>query len=112
MMSLNQTTALLGIGLAAVIIVLMRRDHLHASHGVFWIVAAAAAALFGAWPGLIDHVATVIGINYPPTLLLLGAVSALLLKCLQSDIELTRIERQLRRLNQRLALYEANQDDR
>lgn len=111
MISLNFTTALLGSGLALVIVVLLRRDHLQASHAVFWIAAAAAAALLGAWPGLIDRIAAFSGISYPPALLLVGAVCVLLLKCLQSDIELTRTERQLRRLNQRLALYEADRED-
>lgn len=111
MMSLNLTTALLGLGLAVVILVLVRRDHLRLNLGLFWIGAAVAAALFGAWPGLIDHVAMALGIAYPPALLLLCAIIVLVIKSLQSDIELTRTERQLRRVNQRLALYEADRDD-
>lgn len=105
--ALNFTTTVLGIGLAAVILILVRRDHLHLRHGLFWIVVAALAALLGSWPALIDRLAVVAGISYPPALLLLVAVIVLLIKVLQSDIEITRIERQLRRLNQRLALYEA-----
>lgn len=105
--ALNFTTTLLGIGLAAVILILVRRDHLHLRQGLFWIVVAALAALLGAWPALIDRLAMIAGISYPPALLLLVAVIVLLVKALQSDIEITRIERQLRRLNQRLALHEA-----
>lgn len=110
MNSLNLTTTFLGLGLAVVILMLMRRDHLQARHGVFWVLVAAIAALLGAWPGLIDRLASLVGIAYPPALLLLGAVIVLLIKCLQSDIELTRNERLLRRLNQRLALYEADKN--
>lgn len=111
MISLNQTTALLGVGLAVAIVMLMRRDHLQARHGLFWMIVAAAAAVLGAWPGLIDRLAASIGISYAPALLLLGAVIVLLVKSLQSDIELTRIERQLRRLNQRLALTESENSE-
>lgn len=110
-MFLNLTTALLGVSLAVAILVLVRQDHLRLNLGLFWIGAAAAAALFGAWPGFIDRVAVVLGIGYPPALLLLCAVIVLFVKSLQSDIELTRIERQLRRVNQRLALYEADRDE-
>lgn len=107
MMSLNLTTTLLGIGLAAVILLLVRRDHLHLSHGVSWIVVAAAAALLGAWPALLDRVAAVAGISYSPSLLLLVGVIVLLIKSLLADIANTRLERQVRRLNQRIAMFEA-----
>ncbi|WP_041645746.1 DUF2304 domain-containing protein [Aromatoleum aromaticum] len=110
MTTLNLTTTLLGIGLASVILILVRRDHLHLRHGAFWLTIAAIAALLGTWPALIDRLAVVVGISYPPALLLLVAVIVLLIKALLSDIEKTRIERQIRRLNQRLALYEAERE--
>lgn len=112
MILLNLTTLLLGLGLATAIFFLIRLDHLRLGHGAFWLLVAAAAAVLGAWPGLIDRLAALIGISYPPALLLLAAVMVLFIKSLQSDIELTRAERRLRRLNQRLALYEAERGER
>jgi hypothetical protein len=106
MTSLDITTALLGLGLAAAIMWLLRRDHLHLSHGLFWLVVAVVAAALGLWPGLIDKAAALTGIVYPPALLLLVSVVMLLLKILHTDILNTRIERQVKRLNQRLAMYE------
>ena len=64
--------------------------------------------LSGAWPGLIDKLAVLVGISYPPALLLLLASIVLLVKSLHSDMVNTRIERDVRRLNQRLALLEAD----
>lgn len=106
MPSLQITTTLLGIGLSAVILYLLRRDHLHLAHGLFWIFVAGAAAVLGLWPGLIDLLAGMAGISYPPALLLLVAVIVLLVKSLHGDIVNTRIERHVRRLNQRVALFE------
>lgn len=106
MSSLHITTALLGLGLAVAIMWLLRRDHLHVVHGVFWLVVAALAALLGIWPGLIDKLALLAGISYPPALLFLAAAMVLLVKALHSDILNTRVEREVRRLNQRLALLE------
>jgi len=105
--SLETTTTLLGVGLAVVILYLVRRDHLYLLHGLFWVVVAVFAAVLGAWPGLIDGLAKVAGISYPPALLLLLAVVLLLIKALHADMVNTRIERDVRRLNQRLALLEA-----
>ncbi len=108
MSSLHLTTALLGLGLAMVILWLLRRDHLHLMHGLFWLVVAAFAAVLGVWPGLIDQLARVAGIFYPPALLFLAAAIILLIKVLHADILNTRLQREVRRLNQRLALLECN----
>ncbi len=106
MNSLYITTSLLGVGLAAAIVFLLRRDHLHLSHGIFWLGVAFLAAIFGVWPSTIDYLASVVGISYPPALFFLATVILLLIKALHADILNTRIERQVRRLNQRLAMYE------
>jgi hypothetical protein len=110
MASLQITTALLGIGLAVLILYLIRRDHLYLMHGLFWVVVAAAAAALGAWPGLIDRLASWTGFSYPPALLLLLACMVLIIKALHADMVNTRIERDVRRMNQRLALLEADLD--
>ena len=110
MASLQLTTALMGIGLAMLILYLVRRDHLYVMHGLFWVLVAGAAAVFGAWPGLIDRLAALLGISYSPALLLLVACIVLLIKSLHGDMVNTRIERDVRRLNQRLALLQADQE--
>ena len=108
MAPLQLTTTLLGLALAAVILFLVRRDRLYLMHGLFWAIVAGAVAVLGAWPGMIDHLARIAGISYPPALLLLLASALLLVKALHSDMVNTRIERDVRRLNQRLALLEAD----
>ncbi|EPD43554.1 hypothetical protein HMPREF9701_00578 [Delftia acidovorans CCUG 274B] len=98
----------MGIGLAALILYLIRRDHLYLMHGLFWVVVAVAAVVLGVWPGLVDRIAAVLGISYPPAILLLLACVVLFLKALHADMMNTRIERDVRRLNQRLAMLEAD----
>lgn len=107
MANLQITTSLLGLGLAVLILHLLRRDHIYILHGLFWIVIAALAALLGLWPGLIDRAASWVGISYPPAALLLGSVVVLFVKSLYADITHTQLERQVRRLNQRIALLDA-----
>jgi hypothetical protein len=109
MASLQLTTTLLGVGLSAAILFLLRRDRLHPVYGLFWLVAAAVAAILGLWPGSIDFMARLAGISYSPALLLLAAVIVLLIKSLHADIVNTRIERDVRRLNQRIAIFELEQ---
>ena len=108
MAPLQLTTTLLGLALAAVILLLVRRDRLYLMHGLFWAIVAGAVAVLGAWPGLIDRLARWTGFGYPAALLLLLAWVVLLIKALHADMVNTRIERDVRRLNQRLALLEAD----
>jgi hypothetical protein len=107
MATLNLTTGLMGLALAAIILLLLRRDHLYVMHGLFWVVVATAAAVLGLWPGLIDRLANFTGIFYPPALLLLAGLIVLFVKALHADIQNTRLQREVRRLNQRIAMLEA-----
>lgn len=106
MTALQLTTTLLGIGLALIIIWWTRRDALYLGHGVFWMMVAMAAIVLGAGPKLFDAIGYRFGVSYPPALLLLLAVLVLMIKALHSDLVNTRIRRNLRRLNQNLALQE------
>jgi len=107
MKSYHLTVIVMGLVLAIGILYLVRRDHLYIRQGLFWILIAAASLLFGLWPYVIDTLGSALGIAYPPALLFLVAIVVLVFKALFGDIELTRVRRDLRRLNQRIALLEA-----
>ena len=97
---------IMGIGLAVGILYLVRRDHIYIRQGLFWIFIAFFSLVFGVWPSLIDTLGGVLDIAYPPTLLLLVAIIVLILKALLGDIALTKVRRDVRRLNQRMALLD------
>ena len=107
MKSYHLTVIVMGVLLTTGILYLVRRDHLYIRQGLFWILIAAASLLFGLWPYLIDTLGSALGIAYPPALLFLVAIVVLVFKALFGDIELTRVRRDMRRLNQRIALLEA-----
>ena len=100
----HMITGILGVGLAFTIFYLIRRDHLYLGDGLFWITVAIAALIFGFSPTLIDKLARVVGIAYPPTLLLIVAIAALLIKVLHADILSARMRRDIRRLNQKISM--------
>ena len=62
--------------------------------------------VFAVFPYLIDSIGVAFGVAYPPTLLLLVAIIALVVKALLGDIALTKVHRDVRRLNQRMALFD------
>jgi hypothetical protein len=109
------TVLVVGFGLAYAILHLVRRDHLYIRQGLFWILIATLSLGLAIWPTLIDMLGGALGIAYPPTLLFLVAIVVLVVKALLADITSTRLKRDIRRLNQRLAMLEAErplrQDD-
>lgn len=107
MNELQTTTTILGAGLALMIIHLLRRDHLYLRDALFWVAVALFSLLFGLWPQLMDKIAAIAGVAYSPTLFLLISVLVLVLRALMSDLAMTSLRRDLRRLNQRIAIIDA-----
>jgi hypothetical protein len=105
-MNAQITAALIGLALAGSILYLVRRDHLHGPYALWWLIVAAATLVMGFVPRTIDWLAHVTGIAYPPVLPIIIGLSLILLRLLQLDIERSRQERQIRRLNQKLAILE------
>jgi hypothetical protein len=111
MKSYHLAVLVMGVGLALAILYLLRRDHIYIRQAAFWIAVAVTTLTFTLWPGLIDTLGHILGIAYPPTLLFLVATIVLVVKALLGDIALTQLRRDLRRLNQRIALLEVERDE-
>lgn len=100
------TSAILGVGLTAAILFLVRRDHLHGPYAVWWFAVAAATFVLGVFPGVVVWLGHVTGIGYAPVLPIIVALSLVLIRLLKLDIDRSRQERRLRRLTQKLAILE------
>ncbi|QJR16535.1 DUF2304 domain-containing protein [Usitatibacter palustris] len=111
MSSFHIPVLFVGLVLALGILYLLRRDHLYIRQGVFWIAIALLSLVFGFAPYLIDVLGGLFGIAYPPTLLFLVAIIVLIVKALFADIALTKMRRDMRRINQRMALLESGHQD-
>ncbi len=101
-------TGSIGIVIAVLIIGLIRKDRLHVHHGLGWMLVALIFAMLGVFPGIIDQLAHVLGIGYPPILAMTLGIAALTIKILMMDIERSRLEMRNQRLIQRVAMLEAD----
>ena len=101
-------TGVIGIVTAIIIVILVRRDHLHVRYGLWWMSAALVFSLLGLFPALFDNLARYLGIAYPPILALTVGAVILVLKILVMDIERSRNAIRLQRLTQRIALLESD----
>ncbi len=105
-MTVAVTAAVLGIAIAGSILWLVRRDRLHGSHALWWLAVASGALLVGFFPKTVDRIGGLFGVHYPPMLVVLLVLAAVLLKLLQIDIDISRRERRMRRMIQKMAILE------
>ena len=99
-------TGLMGLVVATLILLLIRRDRLHVSYGALWILVALGFALLGFVPGVLDRIAIVLGIGYPPVLGLSLGIILLVIKILIMDIDHSHARMRQQRLAQRLSFLE------
>lgn len=102
----NIVILVIGALLSISIFYLVRKDKMHGPFATWWLMVALATIILSAFPSWVDNVALKIGIVYPPTLILVLAVGLMLIKMLTMDMALTRKERKIRRLTQRMAIIE------
>ena len=103
---LKSVLAGLGIVFGLGMLYLVRRDRLHGSYGVWWIIIALSVVTFGLWPNLIDWIGARMGVGYPPILLVVVTLLLVLGKQLLGDLDRTRQLRKIRYLAQRMAILE------
>lgn len=105
-MTAGLTSAALGVVIAVGILWLVRRDRMHGGYALWWLSVAVGALLIGFFPTTIDWAAGKVGVHYPPMLLVLAALAAVVLKLAATDIDATARERRVRRLLQKVAILE------
>lgn len=105
-LSYQGTSALIGISLGLCILYLVRRNHLRTGYALPWLFTVIGIWILSIFPTLADAVSSILGINYPPTLVLIVAIAMLVIKLLLMDIDRSHNEVQLHRLIQRLAILE------
>ena len=101
-------TSVIGLLVAGLIILLIRKDRLHVTHGMGWIIVATGFALLGFAPRIMDQMANYLGVEYPPVLALTLAISVLVVKILLMDIQHSHLEMRNQRLVQRMAMLETD----
>jgi hypothetical protein len=100
-------TAFIGLTIAIFIIWLIRKDHLHVKYAFGWIIIALLALILGFFPQTVDLIASYLNIGYPPILAVVVSISFVLIKLLLMDIERSKQNRDVIRLNQRIGILEA-----
>jgi hypothetical protein len=94
--------------LFAVVVELVRRRRLREDYSLLWLVTFGVLVLFAVFPNsLLDGLADLIGIFYPPAALFVVGFGLMLLVLLQFSLVITRLAQQNKQSAQRIALLNA-----
>lgn len=99
-------------GLFVVVLELVRRRRLLERYALLWLFSALALLGLAVWSGLLERIASTIGIIYPPNALFLIAFGFVLLLLLHFSLAVSRLTDQTKVLAQRLAMLEERQEGR
>jgi len=99
--------ALLGsLSLLALVVELVRRRKLSEAYSLLWLMTAVILLILSLWRGLLDVLAGLLGIFYPPTALFIVGFGFVLLILLQFSVLASRLSDENRRVIQRLAILD------
>jgi hypothetical protein len=97
--------------LLAIVLELVRRRRLLERYALLWLFSAAVLLALGVWSGLLESIASSIGIRYPPSALFVIAFGFILVLLLHFSIAVSRLADQSKVLAQRLAVLEKRQHE-
>src|SRR3954465_7260827 len=99
-------SVLVSAGMFAVIFELLRRKRLMERYALLWLFASAVLLLLAAWKGLLETIASAIGIYYAPSALFVIAFGFILVLLLHFSLVISRLADQNKVMAQRLGLLE------
>ena len=100
-----QIISIIGSGLImAVVFSLIRQRKLREEYALLWMGSAILLIVVSFWRGLLESVARLVGVAYPPSVLLLAAIVLGFMLAMHYSISLSRLANQNKRLAQEIAL--------
>ena len=109
------STAVLGavLALLAILVVtrLLMRRRLLFKYAALWLAVTVALVIVALVPGVLEFLARILGFEVPANMLFFTGVGLLLFITLQMSVELTKVEGQLQRLAEELAIAQSKAAD-
>jgi hypothetical protein len=97
------------VALLALVVELVRRRKLTEEYSFIWIAGALGLLALSIWRGIIDTVASWLGIFYPPAILLMVLILFAFVVSLYFSVVISRQREQIERLVQDVAILDAEQ---
>ena len=85
---------------------LIRRKLLKEAYAILWLFFGIMFLILSCWRRAIDYFSKLVGIYYPPAMLLLFLIFALIIVLVQFSVVVSKQNDQIRKLSQKVALLE------
>lgn len=92
------------LGIFVAVVDLIRRGLLKEQYAILWLASAVVLLMLSVWRGLLDRIAQMFGVAYPPSLLFTVAFLFLLLIVLHFSVIISDLSEKNKRLSQEVAL--------
>ncbi|GAB3731660.1 DUF2304 domain-containing protein [Spirosoma lituiforme] len=100
-----QIISLLGASLfLAFIFRLIVKGRLREEYSILWIACTLILILFSIWRKGLEQISLALGVFYPPSLIFLGAIFAILIFLVHLSVVVSRLQNQIKVLSQEVAL--------
>jgi hypothetical protein len=96
-------------GLFLIVFEFVRRRRLLERYALLWLFSALALLGLAIWKGLLEQVASAVGVYYPPNALFLIAFGFVMILLLHFSLAVSRLTDQTKILAQRVAMLEERQ---
>lgn len=102
-----EVVAVLGaLGLLGLVVELVRRRRLGEGYSLLWLLTCMVLLVLSLWRDLLDILAGLVGIFYPPTVLFVIGFGFVLLILLQFSVVVSRLSGENKELVQQLAIMD------
>lgn len=100
-----QIISLLGASLfLAFIFRLIVKGRLREEYSILWIACTLVLIIFSIWRKGLEQISLALGVFYPPSLVFLGAIFAILVFLVHLSVVVSRLQNQIKVLSQEVAL--------
>ena len=110
-LKIQLVSILVTAGLFGLIFELLRRKRLMERYALLWLFSSAVLLALAAWRGLLETIASAIGIYYAPSALFVIAFGFILVLLLHFSLVISRLADQNKVLAQRLGLLQERLDE-
>jgi hypothetical protein len=100
--------ATVSAGLLILVLELVRRRKLTDEHSLIWVLCAGTLLGFSLWRDALHRAAALLGVHYPPAVLILALIFFAFVVSLYFSVVVSRQRRQIEQLIEDLALVEAD----
>ena len=94
------------LGLLGLVVELVRRRKLGEAYSLLWLLTSLVLVVLSLWRGLLDILAGLVGIFYPPTALFVVGFGFVLLILLQFSVVVSKLSTENKTLTQKLAIMD------